>query len=269
MPLPTTRSTPGPAPTASSPGDQPPAHGAGGRGDGGDGLGRPPRRAGAADLGRGRHRGRVPRRQRSPPSASRTCAGLCLDPALRREGRLGRCQPGWRSEPVLGGGGRRSCPGSGPGATWPRLSTGSRADFARIAEPAGSRCAPVGGSGMGAARLGQTASDAVSVTVRRSLTCADAVTWPVWPVEHCVRIEGGSAVRLLDPSWRRAGAGMNPTLNMDRGPPHLPKALRCLNAYSSLSHKPEAVSRGEIERSASLERPSLRWSWRCGAVTRP
>jgi hypothetical protein len=36
----------------------------------------------------------------------------------------------------------------------------------------------------GTARPGQAASDAVSVTVRRSLTYADAVTWPVWPVEH-------------------------------------------------------------------------------------
>jgi hypothetical protein len=40
------------------------------------------------------------------------------------------------------------------------------------------------GSRMGAARLGQAASDAVSVTVCRLLTCADAVTWPGWPVEH-------------------------------------------------------------------------------------
>jgi hypothetical protein len=46
------------------------------------------------------------------------------------------------------------------------------------------------GSGMGVARLGQAASDAVIVTVRRPLTCADAVTWAVGPVEHCVRIEG-------------------------------------------------------------------------------
>ena len=46
------------------------------------------------------------------------------------------------------------------------------------------------GSRMGAGRLGQAASDAVIVTVRRSLTCADAVTWPVWPAEHCIRIEG-------------------------------------------------------------------------------
>src|SRR5262249_9610497 len=43
-PLPTTRSTLGPAPTATSPGDQPPAHGAG-EGDG------PGRHAGAAVLG--------------------------------------------------------------------------------------------------------------------------------------------------------------------------------------------------------------------------
>jgi hypothetical protein len=33
------------------------------------------------------------------------------------DGRLGRCPPGWRSGPVLRGGGRRSCPGSAPGAT--------------------------------------------------------------------------------------------------------------------------------------------------------
>jgi hypothetical protein len=46
------------------------------------------------------------------------------------------------------------------------------------------------GSSLGAGRLGQAASDAVIVTVRRPLTCADAVTWPVWPVEHSIRIEG-------------------------------------------------------------------------------
>src|SRR5215469_5694500 len=45
-------------------------------------------------------------------------------------------------------------------------------------------------SRMGAARLGQAASDAVIVTARRSLTWAKAVTLAVWPVEHCVRIEG-------------------------------------------------------------------------------
>jgi len=50
---------------------------------------------------------------------------------------------------------------------------------------------------MGAARLGQAASDAVIVTIRRSLTCADTVTWAVWPVAHCVRIEvpGSSVAR--------------------------------------------------------------------------
>jgi hypothetical protein len=42
---------------------------------------------------------------------------------------------------------------------------------------------------MGAAMLGQAASDAVIVTVRRLLTWANAVTWPVWPVAHLVRIE--------------------------------------------------------------------------------
>jgi hypothetical protein len=35
------------------------------------------------------------------------------------------------------------------------------------------------GSEMGAARLGQAASDAVIVAVRRSLTWTDAVTWPL------------------------------------------------------------------------------------------
>jgi hypothetical protein len=47
------------------------------------------------------------------------------------------------------------------------------------------------GNRIGAARLGQVASDAVSVTLRRSLTCADTITWPVWLVEHCVRGEAG------------------------------------------------------------------------------
>ena len=43
---------------------------------------------------------------------------------------------------------------------------------------------------MGAARLGQAASDAVIVTLCRSLTCAKTVTRALWPLEHCVRIEG-------------------------------------------------------------------------------
>jgi len=46
------------------------------------------------------------------------------------------------------------------------------------------------GSGMGVARLGQAASDTVIVTARRPLTCADAITLLVWPLEHRVRIEG-------------------------------------------------------------------------------
>jgi hypothetical protein len=61
---------------------------------------------------------------------------------------------------------------------------------------------------MGAGRLGQAASDAVIVTVRRPLTRADAVTWPVWPVEHCIRIEGvrgsnplSSTLRCLETSF--------------------------------------------------------------------
>jgi hypothetical protein len=53
---------------------------------------------------------------------------------------------------------------------------------------------------MGAARLGQATSDAVIVTVRRPLTWANAVTWAVWPVAHCVRIEviNRTHVSLLD-----------------------------------------------------------------------
>jgi hypothetical protein len=46
------------------------------------------------------------------------------------------------------------------------------------------------GSKMGAARLGQAASDTVIVTVRRSLTWANTVTRPVRPTAHSVRIEG-------------------------------------------------------------------------------
>ena len=45
------------------------------------------------------------------------------------------------------------------------------------------------GSRMGAAKLGQAASDALILTLRRSLTWADVVARPVLPVEHCVRIE--------------------------------------------------------------------------------
>ena len=40
------------------------------------------------------------------------------------------------------------------------------------------------GSRMGAATLGQAALDAVIVTLRRSLTWANAVTWPVRPTAH-------------------------------------------------------------------------------------
>jgi hypothetical protein len=62
------------------------------------------------------------------------------------------------------------------------------------------------GSRMGAARLGQATSDAVSVTLRRSLTCADTVTWPVWPVEHCVRIEGVRGSNPLSSTQTRRSA---------------------------------------------------------------
>jgi hypothetical protein len=43
---------------------------------------------------------------------------------------------------------------------------------------------------MGAGRLGQAASDAVIVTVRRPLNWANAATWPAYWMAHCVRIEG-------------------------------------------------------------------------------
>ena len=66
------------------------------------------------------------------------------------------------------------------------------------------------GSSMGAGRLGQAASDAVIVTVRRPLTCADAVTWPVWPVEHCIRIEGVRGSNPLS-STKTAGQRLNMT----------------------------------------------------------
>ena len=46
------------------------------------------------------------------------------------------------------------------------------------------------GSRMGAASLGQATPRAVSLTMHRSLTCADTVTKLFSPVEHCVRIEG-------------------------------------------------------------------------------
>ena len=48
---------------------------------------------------------------------------------------------------------------------------------------------------MGAARLGQAASDAVIVSLRRSLTWANTVTWPVWLMAHSVRIEGITRTR--------------------------------------------------------------------------
>jgi len=61
------------------------------------------------------------------------------------------------------------------------------------------------GSKMGAGRLGQAASDAAIVTVRWLLSCADAVTWPVWPVGHRIRIEGvrGSTPLSSTPSRQR------------------------------------------------------------------
>jgi hypothetical protein len=40
------------------------------------------------------------------------------------------------------------------------------------------------GSNMGAATLGQAVSDAVIVSLFRSLTWANAATLRVWPVEH-------------------------------------------------------------------------------------
>jgi hypothetical protein len=38
--------------------------------------------------------------------------------------------------------------------------------------------------------LGQVASDAAIVTLRRLLAWANTVTWPVWPVARSFRIEG-------------------------------------------------------------------------------
>jgi len=54
--------------------------------------------------------------------------------------------------------------------------------------------------------LGQAASDAVIVTVFRPLTWANAVTWPVWPVAHSVRIAVlvGSGLRGPCERGRRA-----------------------------------------------------------------
>ncbi len=53
---------------------------------------------------------------------------------------------------------------------------------------ASARSSAAFGSRMGATKLGQAASDAVIGTLRRLLTCANAVTWAVWPVAHRVRI---------------------------------------------------------------------------------
>ena len=69
---------------------------------------------------------------------------------------------------------RRAAPDAGDSQCWPS-GPGRLSDF---------------GSRMGAARLGQAASDAVIVTLRRSPTCARTVTRVLWPLEHCVRIEG-------------------------------------------------------------------------------
>jgi hypothetical protein len=55
-------------------------------------------------------------RSAHPPPGARSHRGR-ERPALRWQGQPGRCRPAWRSGPVLPGAGRRSCPGSGPGAT--------------------------------------------------------------------------------------------------------------------------------------------------------
>jgi hypothetical protein len=89
----------------------------------------------------------------------------------------------------------RCCPLARPDPDRRRLD--ARSGPEGTTGPGNSQCWPSGpgrlsaaGSRMGAARLGQAASDAVIVTLRRSLTWAKTVTWAVWPVEHCVRIEG-------------------------------------------------------------------------------
>jgi hypothetical protein len=86
---------------------------------------------------------------------------------------------------------------------------------------------------MGAARLGQAASDAVIVAVHRPLTCADAVTWPVCALARCVRIEG---VRGSNPLSSTSRADFELRI----GP------FRC--PYSNPSHRvaaeqPESASR--------------------------
>jgi hypothetical protein len=49
---------------------------------------------------------------------------------------------------------------------------------------------PILGAEWGAATLGQPSSDTVIVTLRRPLTWANTVTWPVRLTAHSVRIEG-------------------------------------------------------------------------------
>lgn len=96
---------------------------------------------------------------------------------------------------------------------------------------------------MGAARLGQAASDVVNVTVRRLLSCADAVTWPVWPVEHRVRIEAvkgnqspvavtGASPAVLSPRGVSGGRSI-PT--MDRRCTHRRRAVADLAAACETS----------------------------------
>src|SRR6266536_3788149 len=63
-----------------------------------------------------------------------------------------------------------------------------RARWARLRLRRTDQCGD-SGSRMGAARLSQTFSDAVIVSVRRSLTCADALNRPVWLMAHSVRDE--------------------------------------------------------------------------------
>ena len=69
------------------------------------------------------------------------------------------------------------------GSSWLLSSTPSQPTVleahAAALPPGGAGPMPDFGSGMGAARLGQTGSDAVIVTLRRSLTWADAGTLPV------------------------------------------------------------------------------------------
>ena len=113
------------------------------------------------------------------------------------------------------------------------------------------------GSRMGAAMLGQAASDAVIVTQRRLLAWGDTVAWPVWPVAHSFRIEVLIRSGLRGPP--RAWPSRNAHSSSDGRRKRLPGISRPVGPAVGCSHR---GSREHQRRGSSQDATLWRWPLR-------